>query len=350
MMKHTISVRKGGRMARGDQLARQWKIFQTLVNSRYGKSVAALAEELDCHQRTVYRDLDALEAAGFPIYTEFENGRNLWRIVDSARTPLPVPFSLPELMALYFGSDALRALEGTVFYDSLASVLKKIESSIPPEAGAYLRQVEKSFHARPGPHKAYATHRKIIEQINDALLNNRVIEIVYYTLSRRKKTRRRVAPYRVWYHNGGIYVIGHCRWRNDIRIFALDRIRMVHQTDEAFEAPEEFDADEFMRSSFGVCQGEPRAVKILFHADIAEFIRERVWHESQRLSENPDGSLVFEARVACSDEFKAWVMRWGGKAVVLAPGELRESIRSEASEMLAVYADDVKKVKKAVTV
>ena len=41
-------------MARGDQLARQWKIFQTLVTSRYGKSVSDLAKNLDCHQRTIF--------------------------------------------------------------------------------------------------------------------------------------------------------------------------------------------------------------------------------------------------------------------------------------------------------
>ena len=73
-------------MARGDQLARQWKIFQTLVTSRHGKSVRDLAKNLDCHQRTVYRDLEALEAAGFPIYTENSNGKNRWLLMDSARS------------------------------------------------------------------------------------------------------------------------------------------------------------------------------------------------------------------------------------------------------------------------
>jgi predicted DNA-binding transcriptional regulator YafY len=335
-------------MARGDQLARQWKIFQILTNSRCGKSVADLAEEFNCHQRTVYRDLDALQVAGFPIYTEFENGRNLWQLMDSARKPMPVPFSLPELMALYFGSNVLRALKGTVFYDALESVLNKIKSSIPPESLKYLSRVETGLGTRPGPHKKYGAFSKVIEQINDAVLNGRVIEIVYYTLSRKKKTRRRVAPYKVWYHNGGMYMIGHCRWRNDIRIFAVDRIRVVNPTEETFEVPGEFDADAFMRSSFGVCHGEPQKVRILFAAGAAEFVKERNWHESQVLRDRPDGSVLFEADVACTDEFKAWVMRWGSKAVVLEPDELRAAIRTEAAEMLAGYANGVRKVRKAI--
>jgi predicted DNA-binding transcriptional regulator YafY len=62
-------------MARGDQLARQWKIIQMLITSRQGKSAADLAVEIECHPRTLYRDLEALQAAGFPIYTEKVEGR-----------------------------------------------------------------------------------------------------------------------------------------------------------------------------------------------------------------------------------------------------------------------------------
>jgi predicted DNA-binding transcriptional regulator YafY len=51
-------------MPRGDQLARQWKIIQTLITSRRGKSAADLAEELECHPRTLYRDLEALQVEG----------------------------------------------------------------------------------------------------------------------------------------------------------------------------------------------------------------------------------------------------------------------------------------------
>ena len=53
-------------MARGDQLARQWRIIQTLVTSKHGKTVGDLVKEEDCHPRTIYRDLEALQEAGFP--------------------------------------------------------------------------------------------------------------------------------------------------------------------------------------------------------------------------------------------------------------------------------------------
>jgi len=86
-------------MARGDQLGRQWKIIQTLISSRKGKSAADLAQDLECHPRTVYRDLEALQVAGFPIYTERSEGKNLWSLLDTVKHQIPVPFTLTELMA-----------------------------------------------------------------------------------------------------------------------------------------------------------------------------------------------------------------------------------------------------------
>ena len=120
-------------MARGDQLGRQWKIIQTLVSAKRGKSAAELAEDLKCHPRTIYRDLEALQVAGFPIYTEKLDGKALWSLLDTVKHQIPLPFSLTELMALYFGRDMLKVFRGTVFYDFL-DVFAKIKTTLPPES------------------------------------------------------------------------------------------------------------------------------------------------------------------------------------------------------------------------
>ena len=64
-------------MARGDQLGRQWKIIRRLIAAKQGKSVRDLATDLDCHPRTVYRDLEALQVAGFPVYNERVGNKSL---------------------------------------------------------------------------------------------------------------------------------------------------------------------------------------------------------------------------------------------------------------------------------
>jgi len=324
-------------MARGDQLARQWKIVQTLITARVGKSAADLARELDCHPRTVYRDLAALQFAGFPMYTEQIEGKSLWSFLDTVKHHVPIPFTLPELMALYFSRDQLKILDGTVFYDGLASLFQKVITTLPPELKGYLNQIEKSLTVGPRPYKQYDRHKEIINQVNDAVIKNRRVEIVYYTMSRRKMTQRRVAPYRIWFHDGTFYLIGHCSLKNEVRIFALDRIKMIRTMAETFTIPDDFDTDQFMADSFGVFVGEPATVRIWFAPQIAGYIREKVWHTSQEIHEQKDGSVIFEAKVAGTAEIKLWVLSWGSQATVLAPESLQAEIRTEAARMLERY-------------
>jgi predicted DNA-binding transcriptional regulator YafY len=54
---------------RGDQLARQWRILRTIESKKQGTTVAELASQEDCHPRTIWRDLAAIQEAGFPLYT-----------------------------------------------------------------------------------------------------------------------------------------------------------------------------------------------------------------------------------------------------------------------------------------
>jgi predicted DNA-binding transcriptional regulator YafY len=326
-------------MARGDQLGRQWKIIQTLISSRKGKTAAEMATDLDCHPRTVYRDLEALQIAGFPIYTERIEGKNLWSLLDTVKHQIPVPFTLPELMALYFSTDMLKVFKDTVFYDSLESLSKKVKTTLPPESLKYVKNMEQTLQVGIKPYKEYGKFKEIINRVNDAAVNRKSIEMVYYTMSLKKETKRKVDPYRVWFFNGTFYLIGHCQMRNEVRIFALDRIKMLHQTKDTFEIPEDFSFEDFIRPSFGVFQGEPVHIKVWFSPEVAGYIKEKIWHESQEIHLQEDGSIIFEAEVAGTDEIKFWIMSWGSNAEVLEPTSLKEEIRAEAEAVMGMYGE-----------
>ena len=324
-------------MARGDQLGRQWRIIKHLMVSRRGKTVAELADELECHPRTVYRDIAALEKAGFPFYKDKVEGRSLWSVLDTVRHQIPIPFTLTEIMALYFSQDMLKVFKDTPFYESLESLFKKIKSTIPPESIRYLNQVQQTLHIGLKPYKEYGKFREIINQVNEAALSRKRIEIVYFAMSQGKKTKRKIDPYKIWFFNSTFYLIGYCHLRKEIRIFALDRIKMLHQTDEDFVIPEDFKLEDFLKPSFGVYQGEEQKVRIWFSAEIAGYIKEKIWHESQKLLPQKDGSVIFEAQVAGTDEIRFWILNWGSNAEVLGPSSLREEIRIEAGKMLERY-------------
>jgi predicted DNA-binding transcriptional regulator YafY len=324
-------------MARGDQLARQWRILQSLIASRRGKSAADLARELEYHWRTVYRDLEALQQAGFPIFTDRVEGKNLWSMLDSARHSIPIPLNLTELMALYFSRGMMMVLKNTVYYESLQSFFQKIKATLPPAAIDYLEKIEETLEVGSKPYKQYSQLRDAVERITEAIIHRKLVEIDYFTMSRKKKTRRKVAPYKIWFFDGAFYLIGYCGLRKDIRVFALDRIQALTLTEETFEMPEDFRVEDFMRTSFGVFHGKPQQVRIRFAPDVAGYISEKTWHATQKIVPQKDGSIVFEARVAGTDEIKFWVLSWGAKAQVLSPASLRDEILSEAESMLHNY-------------
>ena len=117
----------------------------------------------------------------------------------------------------------------------------------------------------------------------------------------------------------------------------MDRIKNLELTDDSFEMPADFNIDEFMRSSFGVFHGEPVKVRIWFAADIAEYIREKIWHETQTIKPLSDGAIIFEAEVAGIAEIKFWILKWGAKARVIEPEPLRQAVRAEAEAMVGNY-------------
>ena len=69
----------------------------------------------------------------------------------------------------------------------------------------------------------------------------------------------------------------------------------------------------------------------------AGYIKEKTWHETQKLEEMDDGSVIFQAEVAGLQEIKFWLLTWGAKARVLEPEALHREICEEAKRILATY-------------
>ena len=334
-------------MSRGDQLARQWKIIETLLASHSGKTVSELAEELECNPRTVYRDLEALQAAGFPLYADRVDGKNIWSLLDTLKHHIPIPLTLTELLAIYFSQDMLKFLHNTVFHDSLESLFEKIKTTIPKESKKYLDAVQQTFQVTLKQFKEYGKYREILNTIKDAALNHKTVEMVYFAMGRRKEEKRKVDPYRILFFNGTFYVIGYCHLRKDCRTFALERIKMLTTTNERFVVPEDFRLEDYMGSGFGVIGGRPEKIKIWFSPDIAGYLKEKTWHESQEITQQRDGSIIFEADLAITEELLSWVMSWGSKAEVLEPESLIAHIHAEALALLKVYDEVLKKEKQS---
>lgn len=321
---------------RGDQLSRQWQLIQRLARSRAGCGLAALADDLGCHRRTIYRDLDALMYAGFPVISEKRDGHVFYRFLDSFDLG-EVPFTADEILALAFSEDLLRGLEGTVLHDSIRSALAKIRAGLGPELAAYLERLGETFKVLPGPHKRYVESRETIKTLGDAVVERRTVRMRYRTGRTSRESERALDPYRVWYRAGALYVIGHDHQSHEIRTFAVDRIREIKATEARFTPDPAFDFETFTASSFGVIAEPATFVRIRFAMRWATYVEEHSWHPSQKLEALPDGGIELSMEVGGTSELRSWVLSFGSGAEVLEPQPLRDEVRGELERAATLY-------------
>jgi hypothetical protein len=118
-------------MSRNMQVTRLLKLLGLLSNRTNGATVGELTRDMNVTPRTIYRDFEALQEAGFPLYSDLsdeEEGspKARWRFVDGYRYQVPIPFSLSELMSLHFFRGLIKPLAGTAFDDGLTSAMEKV--------------------------------------------------------------------------------------------------------------------------------------------------------------------------------------------------------------------------------
>ena len=115
-------------MGRNSELIRQWTILQGIATAR-GQTIPKLATDLSVSTRTIRRDLEALQVAGFPVYDEIVQGSKFWRVDARAMGVLArTGLTLSELAALYFSRALIECFAGTALRNDITSAFDKLEA------------------------------------------------------------------------------------------------------------------------------------------------------------------------------------------------------------------------------
>lgn len=322
------------RLSSRPPLARLATIDQALRSGAW-PNASTLARELEVSPRTVQRDLiflrDRLRA---PVV--FNAARNGY-CYTQPDYHLPF-FSLTEgeLIALFLAEQVLRQYRGTPYENDLQRAFGRLTELLPDAVTVNLAAVADALSVTP---TAVAVQDlDIFRTLSAAALQRHRLQLDYWTAGRDEVNRRTVDPYHLALIGGDWYLIGYCHLRQDVRMFATPRVRTALDTGVCFERPANFRVDEYLGNSFRAVRGDHMyRVELRFSAAFAGRIAEKMWHRSQALQIQPDGTLLLRMDVSDLRDVMRWVLSWGGECEVLRPAELRRLVHEEAVRVSQQY-------------
>ena len=147
------------------------------------------------------------------------------------RADAPVSLTLTEQMALYFAKGLFNRCRARQSTNRSQSALQKIGAALPAQSFQFLRGLEQAVSVRTLGFKDYGRSKETMADA-DALDAAQVHHAnPHRAAGYEKVVEREVDPYRLWYVNGGIYVVGHDHRSGEIRTFAVET-NLRRQSDE----------------------------------------------------------------------------------------------------------------------
>lgn len=328
-------------MPRSAEVIRQWNIIRALDGSRTGRSVQELATTTRVSVRTIWRDLAALQEAGFPLFDEKDEatGRSLWRLnAMPFRTLADRGFTLTQLCALYFSRTLVECLAHTPFQEDLRAAFAELERALPPRMREFFDRIPAVIDAKRGPVRLRATELppEVIARLLEATLHQRRIDMRYHSASSGRTKSYVAEPYRLVYADGGLYLLAFVPEYDAVRTFAVERIEVLSVLEDSFERRVEIGSEPF-HDSLGVNTGTPVRVTLEFTGQAAAHVRERVWHPSQSLQERPGGAVLMTLEVCADRALTSWILSFGPFVRVLEPPDLAAAIRQSLADSLERY-------------
>jgi predicted DNA-binding transcriptional regulator YafY len=309
-----------------------------LLQVRERMTARELAERLEVSERTVYRDLDALSAAGVPVYAEGGHGGGC-RLPEGYRTAL-TGLTAPEVRALYAPSPA-GPLADLGLGDALERTLLKLLATLPPAHRGDAQRARERVHldARKWGNPGETFPR--LPTLQDAVWRERKLRLTYGRRDREPRERV-VEPYGLVAKAGVWYLVGAAD--DEMRVYRVSRVSSVEIMDERFDRDEGFDlpafwgdwSDRFIES----LRGYQTTVRVAadFLPGLPRVLGEDVRAAIER-AESPDG----EGRVRLELEFesslvaRSRLLGCGDKVEALEPEELRKGMAAIAARIGALY-------------
>lgn len=186
--------------------------------------------------------------------------------------------------------------------------------------------------------------QEYLQPIINAMKDNKVVNITYHSYWRDEGNNFNVQPYCVKLFRQRWYMVARSTdtyyYKKGPRVYALDRIQSLHQKDETFEMPKDWDAKSYFEGCFGVIADhriDCQAVKLKVSASQANYIRDLKMHESQQEIERHDEYSIFSYYLRPEYDFQQEIL-WNGENIeVLEPTWLRKEIAGKIKRMWNKY-------------
>ncbi|HBU11317.1 MAG TPA: YafY family transcriptional regulator [Clostridiales bacterium] len=291
--------------------SRLFEIIYYLLD-KPGVTAGELSARFEVSQRTIYRDIDALSAAGIPVYAKQGKGGGIFLLEDFVLNKAML--SKREMDEILMGLQSL----GAAGY----------ENSLLHKMGAFFRETQSWVSV---DFSGWSAQGKLtFYTVKEAILARNVLVFAYYGASGASE-RRHVEPLQLVFKSRSWYMLGFCRNRNDYRVFRLSRMKHVEQTEETFERA--LPAEETITSA-------PAVVKnMAFTLKVAGELAYRVYDEfePEQVQRQEDGSFLVRACYPAGEWVYGYILSYGAGAEVLEPKEMREQVRRRVNGMAGVY-------------
>ncbi len=298
-----------------------------------GITVGELAAGLGRSERTIYRWLSELTVdMGVPVFCR-GGGYYLARNGNS----MP-ELTAEELVAVRMAIKGAPLSDGSRVGAHARSAWQKIKGSAPAARLDFANELASRYSVRVTAPEGPAQD-KIASQLENAIARRTRLRIVYRSQKSNEVKSYTVDPYSLVFRRHSWYLLAHCHEHGRVVQFRLARFREITDTQEVFELPPDFSADDYFASSWEAWGGgELVKVRVRFSPGVSAMVAEVQRHPSQKVFDQPDGSVIFEATVSGIQEIAIWILGFGKEAEVLDPPELRSYVAEHAIAMAKLYS------------